>query len=256
MDQPLAGRRALVTGASRGIGRAITVALARAGADVAVNARAAERLADTADEVRDLGRRCVLVPADVTDGHQVRGMVEQAAAELGGIDILINNAGGGLGARLVEDIQEDEWDGVLALNVKSVFLTCKAVAPRMAEQGGGCIVNVSSVAGKYKPEGATSAAYAAAKSAVLGITRHLTVLLMPMGIRVNAVLPDDTLTDDVRRWWDGLSDEARRDHLRLNPAGRLAAPLDIADVVVLLCSDGARFVSGESLGITGGRYMG
>jgi 3-oxoacyl-[acyl-carrier protein] reductase len=126
----------------------------------------------------------------------------------------------------------------------------------MIRQGSGRIINVASVAGKYKPLGLTSAAYCTAKSGVLGMTRHLTVLLAPHGIRVNSVLPDDVMTDDVRTWWEGLLEADRKELLRLNPAGRLATPEDIADFVVLLASDGSRFVTGENIGITGGRHMG
>lgn len=252
----LKDRVALVTGASKGIGRAICLSLARAGADVAVNARNHNRLELVAAEIRALGRRAVVVPADVSARANVEAMIATVAATFGRIDILVNNAGGGIGYRFVEDISEEEWEWILALNLKSVFLTCRTVAPHMIRQGGGRIINISSVAGKFKPSGMTSAAYCAAKSGIMGLTRQLTVLLAPHGIRVNSVLPDDTLTEEVRDWWAGLSEAEQRDVLRLNPVGHLADPADIADFIVYLAADGSRYVSGENIGITGGRHMG
>jgi 3-oxoacyl-[acyl-carrier protein] reductase len=252
----LGDRVALVTGASKGIGRAIALALAREGCDVAVSGRAAERLKPVAEKIERLGRQAMIVPADVSHRADVASMIEGVITRFGRMDILVNNAGGGIGNRLIEDTTVEEWDRVIALNLKAVFLTCQAAARHMIRQGSGRIINVASVAGKYKPLGLTSAAYCTAKSGVLGMTRHLTVLLAPHGIRVNSVLPDDVMTDDVRTWWEGLLEADRKELLRLNPAGRLATPEDIADFVVLLASDGSRFVTGENIGITGGRHMG
>lgn len=175
-----------ITGGGKGIGRAVAMAFARAGADVAVCGRDAEALDDTAREIEALGRRALAVPADVTDEYQVNGAVAHAIDTLGGIDILVNNAGRFLTMPFVEMTAED-WDDVLGVNLRGMFLVCKAVVPHMIERGSGHIFSISSVGGRRALKHAT--AYCASKHGVVGFSRALARELKPHGIKVQTVYP-------------------------------------------------------------------
>ena len=235
------GKTALVTGAGLGIGQACAVALARHGANVAINyLTSADGAKDTQAQVETLGRRAIVVQADVSKAAQVRAMVDAVQGELGAIDILINNAGW---ARLqpMEEIEEADWDEVLAVNLKSVFLVTGAVLPAMRERGWGRIVNVSS--GAAQMGGLMGIHYTAAKGGVDALTRAYASRLIKEGVTVNAVAPALIETGTKR------DNEARR---KIVPLGRQGTPEEVADAVMLCAGTG--FMTGQSVHMNGGMY--
>lgn len=245
------GKRALVTGAQQGIGRAAVLALAREGADVAINwvedEPAAEQLAE---EVRALQRRAVTVRGDVSRSADVARFVEQAHRALGGLDILINNAGVFPRSTFLQ-LTEAEWDHVLDVNLKGSFLVAQGVARRMvADSTKGAIVNISSSSVRGHALGVH---YSASKNGIIGITRSMALALAPHGIRVNAVAPGITDTAQPRYQF---SEPEMAEQSRLVPLGSMASPADIADILVFLASHDARFMTGETVHANGGLYMG
>jgi meso-butanediol dehydrogenase / (S,S)-butanediol dehydrogenase / diacetyl reductase len=257
MHDALAGRRALVTGGGTGIGRAIARALHRAGARVMVS-DADE--AGAAHVAADLGAGAFAVRLDVTVAADVQAGVAHAAAVLGGLDTVCANAGISTMARVI-DLTEGEWDANMAVNAKGVFLTNQAAVRRFLADGTkGVIVNTASLAAKV---GAPLLAhYSASKFAVVGFTQALAREVAPNGIRVNAVCPGFVRTGMQAREieWEATlrhmtPDEVRADYVRQTPLGRIEEPEDVADVVAFLCSDGARFMTGQAINVTGGVYM-
>jgi 3-oxoacyl-[acyl-carrier protein] reductase len=246
----LAGKRALVTGAQQGIGRATVLALARAGADVAINWLDGEAAAGTlAGEVASLGRRAVSVQGSVGVATEVERFVAQAHAGLGGLDILVNNAGVFPRSPFL-DLAEAEWDQVLGVNLKGSFLVGQAVARRMVAAGTrGAIVNISSSSVRGHPLGVH---YAASKAGIVGMTRAMALALAPNRIRVNAIAPG--LTDTAQPRYQ-FSEPEMAEQSRLVPLGAMAKPDDIADIIVFLASDEARFMTGEVVHANGGLYM-
>ncbi|MBX6323055.1 MAG: glucose 1-dehydrogenase [Rhodospirillaceae bacterium] len=241
----LDGRRALVTGASRGIGRRLALALAEAGADVAVAARSQAALEETAAAIRALGRVAAVVPMDVADHGAVMAGVEQAAAALGGLDILVNNAGMEE-VRPALEVDERLWDRILDTNLKGAFFCAQAAARRMG--AGGAIVNVCSLTS----EAGISAAvpYTASKSGLLGVTRGLAAEWAPRGIRVNAIGPGYFRTELTEVFY---RDEAWQQRMLAKiPLGRFGELDDLAGATVFLCSDAARYITGQLLYIDGG----
>lgn len=246
----LTGRRALVTGGSRGIGRAIALALARDGADVAVGCRsdrdAAER---TAGEIRALGRRAVVVQGDTSAGADAERLVGEAAAALGTLDLLVNNAGV-LARTPFLEIEEEEWDRIVGTNLKGYFLVGRAVARHMvARKIEGAIVNVSSAVQAAAAPDLTH--YAVSKAGVGMLTKQMALELAPYRIRVNAVCPGLVETDLNRA--DIARAEFRERRLARIPLGAIGAPQDVAGAVVFLASsEEARLVTGASLFVDGG----
>ncbi|HUJ54616.1 MAG TPA: 3-oxoacyl-[acyl-carrier-protein] reductase [Gaiellaceae bacterium] len=236
----LAGRRALVTGASKGIGRAIAEELARAGAEVVVGYRAgAEEAGELAAAI---GGRAV--QADVSSADEAARLVEEA----GDLDILVNNAGltrDGLLARM----SDDDWRTVLETNLSSVFYTCRAVCRPMLRKRAGAIVNVSSIVGVHGNWGQTN--YAASKAGIIGFTKSLARELGSRGVRANVVAPGYVRT----RLTEVLPEEATAAMLGNTPLGRLGEPSDVAGAVRFLCSDEAAFITGEVLLVDGGLGM-
>ena len=243
------GRTALVTGASRGIGRAIALGLAREGFDVVVNdiARQQAELAAVAEEVVGLGRRGIALTADVSDRAQVRSMVDAAVAQAGQVDAVVNNAGI-LIASTVEDLLEDQWDAVMDVNAKGTFLVIQALLPHMRGRGYGRIVNIASIGGKHgAPE---QAHYSASKAAVMGFTRVLAQEVGSFGITANCVCPGIIVTDMGRT---NLSEPANVEKwVRITALRRLGQPEDVVGPTCFLASDAAAFVTGQSLNVCGG----
>jgi 3-oxoacyl-[acyl-carrier protein] reductase len=242
MEQ-LNGQVALVTGASRGIGAAIAVALAEAGADVVVNycSREAEAQAVCA-QIAALGRRAVAVRADVSKGDEVRELVAAAERELGAVSILVNNAGIARPQPL-DEITEADWDDLLAVNLKSAFLVTQAVLPGMRARSFGRIINVSSVAAQTG--GVVGPHYAASKAGMHGLTHSYATLLAKEGITANVIAPALVETDMVRN-----NPRARAD---LIPVGRFGAVEEIARVAVMLAGNG--YITGQTINVNGGWYM-
>ena len=242
----LSGRVALVTGGARGIGRATAVALAGAGADVAINYQRSREAAEAlANELCSLGVRTAPVQGDVAEPDQVRAMVDQAEEALGPINILVNNAGitrDGLVLRM----SEEDFDAVIATSLRGAFLCSKAVARGMMKARAGSIINVSSVIGRRGNAG--QANYAAAKAGLIGLTKSLARELGPRGVRVNAVAPGYVITDMTAE----LSDNMKEQILNNTPLGRLATPEDVAGVIAFLASPAAAYITGAVIPIDGG----
>ncbi|HVE99425.1 MAG TPA: SDR family NAD(P)-dependent oxidoreductase [Mycobacteriales bacterium] len=252
MSIDLAGRTALVTGASRGIGRAIAVGFAEAGADVAVNARTAEALGDTVAAIEALGRRAVVVAADVTDRDAVRSMVDGAVAGLGHVDVVVNNAGGTSFTAPFTDLRFAGWEKVMNLNTSSVVHVCQAIGPHLLERRRGSVINVASIAGL----GGTPALapYGASKAAVISLTRSLAMEWAHAGVRVNALCPGWTATDLNKVFW---SDEVvGAKFVERVPMQRWATPEEMVGPALFLASDSASYVTGQALVVDGGMTAG
>jgi NAD(P)-dependent dehydrogenase (short-subunit alcohol dehydrogenase family) len=244
----LEGKVALVTGAGRGLGRAGALALARAGADLALVSRTRSQLEETAAAVERLGRKAAVLTADIRSGAEVEAAVRGAVAELGRIDILFNNAGTNVRKPVVETSDED-WHTVVETNVKGVFVVARAVARRMIQQRSGRIINMSSMSAVSAER--DKVVYASSKAAVSQFTKGLAVELAPHGVTVNAVAPGYMLTPLVRGYLE--ADEARRERiLQRIPLGRLGAPEDIGGALVFLASDAARYITGATIAVDGG----
>ncbi|WP_027135171.1 SDR family NAD(P)-dependent oxidoreductase [Geminicoccus roseus] len=243
------GKVALVTGASRGIGRSIALGLARDGFDLALNDidRQISDLHEVAAEVQAIGRRSLLVTADVRDKTAVHGMVGQAIEGLGQVDVLVNNAGILTSAR-IEDITEAQWDDVFAVNAKGVFLVTQAVLPHMRRRRSGRIVNIASIGGKRGGPG--QAHYCATKAAVLEFTRVLAMELEDSGITANSVCPGIIMTEMGKV---NLGDQASIEKWEAATAlRRIGQPDDIAGAVCFFASDASAFITGQSLNVCGG----
>ncbi len=243
----LTDKVALVTGAGRGIGRAVAVALARAGADLCLTARTESQLEETAALVRAEGRRALVAPADATVGEAVHSAVELAMDELGGLQVLVNNAGMELPKPLLETSAE-EYDRVMDTNVKSMFLFTRAVGPHFVTARFGRIVNMASVGAFVAAP--NQAIYHTSKAAVAHFTKAMAIEWARHGITVNAVAPGWVRTELIEHL---LDDEALlKKYLRPIPMRRLAEPEEIAPLVAFLCSDHAAFMTGTVVPIDGG----
>ncbi len=259
VSDTLNGKVALVTGSGRGIGRACAVAMASAGADVAVCSRTAGEIDEVAGDIRVIGRKALAVTCDVTDAAQVQRMAGEVIGQFGVVDILVNNAGLGRSHRFA-DHPDELWHQLLAVNLTSVYYVTKAFVPKMIELRRGRIINIASVMSKIG--GKYVAAYTAAKHGVLGLTRALAAELVGYDITVNAVCPgyvDTPMTDDnianiVARTGRPEA-EARKALEQLSPQNRMVEPEEVAAIVVMLAGDGAKGINGQAINIDGGAVM-
>lgn len=250
----LSGKTVLVTGAGGGIGRAIALALARAGAQVGVLDIARDRAETVRDEVEALGVKALALPTDLTRRSEVNRAVETMLAQFGQIDVLVNNAGWDRLQFFLES-EEETWDWIIALNFRAVLYTCKAVLPHMVARGAGRVVNIASDAGRVGSSG--EAVYAGAKGAVIAFSKTLAREVARSGVTVNVVCPGLTETPLLA----GMRAESPRNAKLLDavaraiPLGRVAVPDDIAGAVVFFASPAADYVTGQTLSVSGGLTM-
>ena len=245
----LEGKVAIVTGASRGIGRAVAINLAQSGADVVVNYSGSEGAAqETVEAVQALGRKAIKIKANVANADEVAAMVEEAHKEFGHIDILVNNAGITRDGLLMR-MKDEDFDAVIDINLKGVYLVTKAVSKIMMKQRSGHIINMTSVVGVMGNAGQVN--YAASKSGIIGMTMSLAREVGSRGITVNAVAPGfiQTAMTDV------LSDDIKEQMKSQIPLGAFGSVQDIANAVVFLASDEAKYITGQTLHVDGGMAM-
>jgi NAD(P)-dependent dehydrogenase (short-subunit alcohol dehydrogenase family) len=258
-ENTLTGKRAVVTGAGRGIGRSIALALAQAGADVAVTARTASELEQLVAEIRAMGCKSMAVTCDVTDAEQVQHMAKTVLDGLGGVDILVNNAGNA-GSHKLLNHPDELWHRMLAVNLTSVYYVSKAFLPTLIEQRGGRIITLASIASRVG--GRYTAAYTASKHGVLGLTRALAVEMLPYNVTVNAICPgyvDTPMTDGSVSniaAHTGMSEAQARERLeKSSPQHRLITPEEVASIAVFLAQDINRGITGQAINVDGGGVM-
>src|SRR5579859_7167879 len=242
----------MITGASSGIGRVTAEAMARQGARVGVNYLKNRAGAEQAVQaIRKTGGDAMAIQADVTSSADIQSLVAAVRKQWGRIDVLVNNAGDLLARRTLADMTEEYWDQVMALNLKSAFLCVKAVWEEMAARKSGCIINISSIAGR-NGGGPGAAAYAAAKGGLLTYTKGLAKELAPLGIRVNGVAPGVIATAYHERY---SPPELFQKYLTTIPMARAGTSEEVADVIVFLASPAARYMTGETVEVNGGQWM-
>ncbi|PYF07072.1 3-oxoacyl-[acyl-carrier-protein] reductase [Ureibacillus chungkukjangi] len=245
----LDGKTAIVTGASRGIGRAIALQIASEGANVVVNFSGSEQKAsEVVKEIQNLGSQAIAVQANISDNNSVQELMNATMEQFGAIDILVNNAGI-TRDNLLMRMKEDEWDDVINTNLKGVFLCTKAVTRQMMKQRAGRIINISSIVGVMGNAG--QANYVAAKAGVIGLTKTTARELASRNILVNAIAPGFITTEMT----DTLPEDVKSSMLNQIPLAKLGNPEDVAKAVVFLASDDASYMTGQTLHIDGGMYM-
>ncbi|MBC8441464.1 MAG: 3-oxoacyl-ACP reductase FabG [Deltaproteobacteria bacterium] len=247
----LKGKKAIVTGGSRGIGRAIALMYAKEGADVLVNYHSNDAAAkDTVAEIEKLGCKGVAVAADVADYKSAQDMVEECVKQLGGVDIVVNNAGVSKPSMLLKMTEED-WDAIIDIHLKAAFNTTQAAGRHMKEQKSGKIINVISTAGIFGTVGQIN--YASAKAGIIGFTKSASRELGRYGINVNVICPGITKTDMTGKLQ--TDEKLRKIYEGRIQLGRFAEPEEIAPAFVFLASDDASYITGQVLGVDGG-YIG
>jgi len=244
----LEGKVAIVTGAGRGIGKAISLGFAEAGADVVVCSRTPEQLEETVKEIKKHGRRTLAVPTDITKKSDVDNLVQKTMDEFGKIDILVNNAGTGILLSMV-DHEEDDWDLVINTNLKGYYLCSRAVAKKMIERKSGNIISISSVRGIEAYPGRAS--YCISKAGVIMLTKVMAVELVGYNIRANAIAPGFFKTELTMPSWEDT--ETRQKLTAKIPMGRWGEMDEIASAALFLASDASSFVTGHTLVVSGGQ---
>lgn len=245
----LEGKKVLVTGASRGIGRAIALEFAKLGADVAVNYAGSEAKAqEVVADIKALGRDAIAIQCDVSDSESVSEMVKETIAHFGRVDVLVNNAGI-TRDNLLMRMKESEWDDVININLKGVFLCTKAVTRQMMKQRSGRIINIASIVGVSGNAG--QANYVAAKAGVIGLTKTTAKELATRGITVNAIAPGFISTEMTAE----LTEDIQQLMLQQIPLARFGEPKDIAAVAAFLASDASQYMTGQTLHVDGGMVM-
>ena len=247
----LAGKVALVTGGSKGIGAAAVRALAANDARVAVNGRDEAALAAIVDEIAEAGGEAIVAPADVCSFEAVESVRERIEAKLGPVDVLVAFAGGFGAYTPVQDITEEEWHAVIDSNLTSTFLTVKAFLPGMIERRRGAIVTMASNAARFL-DSTLTASYAAAKAGIAMFTRHVAREVGPYGVRANCIAPATTMSERIERI---LTEEQRAELSAKSPLGRLGVPEDSAMATLFLASESAGWLTGVTLDVAGGRVM-
>jgi len=261
---------AIITGSGRGIGKAMAERFASEGAYVVVNDVNSKRLEETQQEIqiisKSLEKFCRAVVADVTVKSDAVRLIEEAISTWGRVDILVNNAGGPMRTpRWTEEVSEEDFDRVMDVNLKGTFFCCQAVIPHMKRQNYGRIVNISSRtarSGGWIPgpgahqAAATGPQYAAAKGGIISLTKQLAADLGSFGITVNCVAPGVTLSDLMEKFWLSLSETDKESVLRLIPLRRLGTPEEVGNTVLFLASDEAGYITGATIDVNGGWYMG
>ncbi len=251
----LEGKRAFITGGGRGIGRAIALRFAGAGADVAVAARTRAEIDAVAGEIKEKGRRSLAIPCDVGDSKEVDEAVQRASRELGGVDVLVANAGALLHARL-EETTDALWDEMLRVNLSGAFYAFRAAIGGMSERGWGRLIAISSVSGKIG--GPNRSAYHAAKHGVLGLVRSVALEVADKGVTANAICPGFVDTSMVDTFREGLASHAEESEAAMNryrdeiPMGRFLAPDEIAAMALYLASEEAAGITGQAYTISCG----
>jgi len=240
---------AIVTGAGRGIGKAIAIALAREGANVIVNDIDIQTAEEVVKEIKSLGWKALAIRVDVSDSKEVNQMVQLALKKFKRVDILVNNAAI-IKRGSIEDLTEEDWNRVIDVNLKGAFNCMKAVAGIMKKQRYGKIVNISSIAGKIG-DLASAPCYGASKAGMICLAKSLARELAAYNINVNVVAPHAIKTDMSKEW----SEEKRKNIVANIPLGRMGEPEDIAEAVIFLVSDKAKFITGEVLDVNGGYLM-
>jgi len=245
----LDGKVAIVTGASRGIGREVAITLAEAGADVVVNyAGSADKANAVVDKIKSLGRQAIAYQCNVADSDSVQGMVNDTISQFGKVDILVNNAGI-TKDNLLMRMKENEWDDVINTNLKGVFLCTKAVTRQMMKQRSGRIINMASIVGVIGNPG--QANYVAAKAGVIGLTKSTARELASRGITVNAIAPGFITTDMT----DQLTEEQKETMLKQIPLAKFGSAEDIAKAALFLASNDANYITGQTINVDGGMVM-
>ena len=246
------GKRALITGGSRGLGREMALALAEVGADVAITGRDQKSLDRTAGEIEGLGRKAWAYSADAVNSDTVEAMCASVLSDTGGIDILINNTGGRLVNVPVEEQSLDDWKRIIDLNVTSTFLCTQAIGKAMIEKGTpGRIINIASISGMIANRGIGGRSYETAKAAVIQFTRATAADWALHGITVNAICPGGFMTEPNQRWAKE-NPEVISEFEEAIPAGKFGEPEDLGPLVVYLASEASRYMTGASLVIDGG----
>ncbi len=250
MDFTLNGKVTLITGASRGIGRAIAVTFARVGADVVLASRKLPDLENVAQEIKEIGKRSLPISAHLGKMEDIKNLVAKATEEFGRIDILVNNAGANPSLDSALNIDERAWDSIMNLNLKGLFFLSQAVARVMKEKGGGKIINISSIAG-ITPD--LLPAYSISKAGAIMATKVMAQQWAPYNIRVNAIAPGLTKTRFSEALWNNPENLKRS--MSRNPMGRIAEPEEMVGAALFLASDASSYVTGQIIAIDGGRTI-